>query len=298
MLLDEFEFILSCINCRSPLARDGNGFVCDRCGVTYPVRGGRLWAVPPEIAAAYERETAASFESYIKRLLRRFPRLYIILEYLFAPGGVPGGLAVRHALRRIPAETRLIVNVGSGTKYIREDVLNLDVLPFKGVEVVADMTHLPFQDDSLDMIISECALEHVPNASAAIAEISRVVKPGGFVYVVVPFLYPYHESPNDYYRWTAAGLREQFSSFEPVAAGVWAGPMTVLIGYLATLFAVAFSFGSRRLHTILTYGALIPLAPLKLLDPIFRLFPHLEDVAAICYFFGRRRVSRVLPRSH
>mgnify|MGYP001567028094 FL=1 len=291
MLLDEFQSTFSCIGCRSPLARDGDQFVCRRCGAVYPVREGKLWAVSADVLAAYERETKESFESRWKRLLRNFPRLYIVLEYLFAPGGVPGGLAVRHALRRVPPETRLIVNLGSGSKRIRYDsgILNLDVVPVAEVDVVADMAELPFGDGTLDMVISECALEHVPKAPQAITEIARVVRPGGFLYVVVPFLYPFHEAPNDYFRWTKSGLIAALSDFEPVEVGVWSGPMTTLIGYAAALFAAAFSFGSNRLATVLTYSILIPLAPLKLLDPLFRPFPRISDVSAIVYFFGRRK---------
>lgn len=292
MLIDMFQSTFACITCHSPLTRDGETFRCLRCGVRYPIRDGTLWAVSPDTLIAYERETKASFESRWKRFLRRFPRLYLLLAYLFAPGGVPGGLAVRHALRLVPPETHLIVNLGSGSKRVRRDILNLDVVPVAEVDIVADMAELPFRDGSLDMVISECALEHVPRASRAISEIARVVRPGGFVYVVVPFLYPFHEAPNDYFRWTKAGLCAEFSDFEPIEVGVWSGPMSTLIGYVSTLFAAVFSFGSDRLAVVLTYAILIPLAPLKLLDLLFRPFPRISDVSAVLYFFGRRKTER------
>ncbi len=289
MLLDEFRSHLVCIVCCADLTSAYSGFVCTRCGKSYPVRGRKLWAVPTETAVSYEQDVSRSFESRLKNFFQKVPWFYRALVCLFAPGSVPGGFAVHHALSRIPPEARAIVNLGSGTKRIAPHILNLDVLPFENVDVVADMEHLPFRDGSLDMVISECALEHVPAAPQAIVEITRVVKPGGFVYVVVPFLYPYHESPNDYFRWTKSGLIQQFSNFEQVAVGMWAGPMATLVGVLAAWLALLFSVRSRALYTALMHLFLLLLAPLKLLDPLFRLSPMAEDIASVLYFFGRKK---------
>jgi SAM-dependent methyltransferase len=54
-------------------------------------------------------------------------------------------------------------------------------------EVVrGDLTALPFPDASVDRVIASEVLEHVPDDAAAIAEIARVVKPGGRVAITVP----------------------------------------------------------------------------------------------------------------
>ncbi|MGY1722848.1 class I SAM-dependent methyltransferase [Blastococcus sp. SYSU DS0533] len=54
-------------------------------------------------------------------------------------------------------------------------------------EVVrGDLLHLPFPDASVDRVIASEVLEHIPDDTTAMAEISRVLKPGGRVAVTVP----------------------------------------------------------------------------------------------------------------
>lgn len=54
------------------------------------------------------------------------------------------------------------------------------------VDILADARFLPFQSDSLDYLCSSHLLEHLPNPVAAILEWHRVLKPGGYLYLVVP----------------------------------------------------------------------------------------------------------------
>ncbi len=46
---------------------------------------------------------------------------------------------------------------------------------------VADALNLPFESDSLDVVHAHAAVMHVPDASAAVAEMLRVLKPGGII---------------------------------------------------------------------------------------------------------------------
>ncbi len=46
--------------------------------------------------------------------------------------------------------------------------------------------HLPFEDDSFDVVISHHVIEHVDNQLAHLAEIKRVLKPDGLAYVACP----------------------------------------------------------------------------------------------------------------
>ena len=62
--------------------------------------------------------------------------------------------------------------------------------PAGPVTLRADALALPFPDDSFDRVIAAEILEHVPQDRAAIAEIVRVVRPGGLVAVSVPRRWP------------------------------------------------------------------------------------------------------------
>jgi len=69
---------------------------------------------------------------------------------------------------------------------------------------------LPFADATFDQIIASEVLEHVPNDRGAIAELVRVLKPGGRMAVTVPtrwperinwaFDYHYHDVPGGHIR--------------------------------------------------------------------------------------------------
>lgn len=51
----------------------------------------------------------------------------------------------------------------------------------------ADLVDLPLADASFDWVLSSHTLEHVPEQERAIAELARVLKPGGRAIVMVPF---------------------------------------------------------------------------------------------------------------
>lgn len=74
-------------------------------------------------------------------------------------------------------------------------------------DVCGTATNLPFQDDSFDMIISTQVLEHLPDPSAFFDEVNRVLRSDGRGFITTNQMYPLHEEPNDYYRFTRYGLK-------------------------------------------------------------------------------------------
>ncbi len=66
----------------------------------------------------------------------------------------------------------------------------------------------PFEDESFDMVISTQVLEHVPNPQLILNEMARVCKTGGCIVISLPFVYPEHEEPFDYFRFTQFGIAE------------------------------------------------------------------------------------------
>lgn len=74
-------------------------------------------------------------------------------------------------------------------------------------DVYGDAQALPFGNARADGVLLLDVLEHLPKPEACLAEIHRVLKPGGRLVVQVPFLYPIHDAPLDFTRWTRHGLR-------------------------------------------------------------------------------------------
>jgi SAM-dependent methyltransferase len=67
-------------------------------------------------------------------------------------------------------------------------------------------TSLP--DGYADIVLSNQVLEHVDTPSGYLQEAMRVLKPGGYMICTTHGYWFYHPTPNDYWRWTSAGLRK------------------------------------------------------------------------------------------
>ena len=97
-------------------------------------------------------------------------------------------------LSRLPAGSRVLdLACATGSFDARPfdlRVIRLDAAPFHVAAtetgVQADASALPFRSGSIDAVICNHGLEHFPNLDAALAEIGRVVKSGGAVYISVP----------------------------------------------------------------------------------------------------------------
>jgi SAM-dependent methyltransferase len=67
-------------------------------------------------------------------------------------------------------------------------------------------TTLP--DSYADIVLSNQVLEHVDSPSGYLQEAYRILKPGGTLILTTHGYWFYHPTPNDYWRWTSAGLRK------------------------------------------------------------------------------------------
>jgi SAM-dependent methyltransferase len=105
----------------------------------------------------------------------------------------------------------LVLDFGSGIRdrYF-DNVVNYEIHPNETVDVLGDGEKVPFADNSFDAVISIAVFEHVRNPFEIAKELLRVLKPGGSIYVQVPFLFHEHGYPSHYYNMTQAGLANLF----------------------------------------------------------------------------------------
>lgn len=108
----------------------------------------------------------------------------------------------------------------------------------KWVDIFASADNMPFDNEIFDSVLCTNVLEHVADMEAAFSEIRRVLKKGGYAIISVPFLYPVHESPYDYYRFTRHGLEYQLvkNGFEIERIISWGGVGLLSIVYFNMFF--------------------------------------------------------------
>jgi SAM-dependent methyltransferase len=82
------------------------------------------------------------------------------------------------------------------------------------LDIVAVGEHLPFLDENFDLAICTQVLNYTANPARVIAEIYRVLKPGGSLYLSAPAIFPrYHDQR---WRFMPDGLSVLLSSFSDV----------------------------------------------------------------------------------
>lgn len=106
----------------------------------------------------------------------------------------------------------LILDNGCGLKNkYYENIVNFEIVEYPTTDVVGIGENLPFKSESFDAVFSFLVLEHVRNPFDCAREILRVVKPGGTIYTIAPFLQPFHGYPDHYYNMTSNGLKNLFA---------------------------------------------------------------------------------------
>jgi SAM-dependent methyltransferase len=74
------------------------------------------------------------------------------------------------------------------------------------LDAIADLTALPFRDGSFEACINIVTLEHVREPACALAEMGRILAPGGRLLLIVPHEWEVHQAPHDFYRYTRHGV--------------------------------------------------------------------------------------------
>lgn len=130
----------------------------------------------------------------------------------------------RDHVRPLPGRTLIVGSrVYRGKEDRRKrypDCVGIDMQAGEGVDLVQDL-ELPLplgQVRSFDHVECMSVLEHSRKPWLIAANIERMLKVGGTLYVTVPFVWAVHGYPSDYFRFTIAGVRELFPSVEWSAA--------------------------------------------------------------------------------
>lgn len=133
------------------------------------------------------------------------------------------------------------------------------------LDTVADLTHLPFPNSAFAACLNIVTLEHVRDPARVVAEMGRVLEPGGRLLLIVPHEWEVHQAPHDFFRYTRYGVehllrKAGFAEFEIQPVG----------GYfrlLARRLLNGLQFFSGGARWLLFAPAALALAPPALILP-------------------------------
>jgi SAM-dependent methyltransferase len=74
-------------------------------------------------------------------------------------------------------------------------------------DYIGSADNLPVSNCAFDGVINTQVLEHVAEPARVVAELYRILRAGGRLYMSVPLTWELHEEPFDFYRYTSHGLR-------------------------------------------------------------------------------------------
>jgi SAM-dependent methyltransferase len=267
---ERIRTVLACPSCHGKLDDD---LTCVQCG-----QMGRREEDRFHFGGLRESELRQDPLNRIKESIkRRFGRVYPTAIAVLAPV-LPTRFA-KPFLRSFDLGTALVADLGSGTHRRDPNLVCVDGGEYGEVDIVGDLRTLPLVDGCLDGLISVAVLEHVPDPPAHIAEMYRVLKPGGRLLCFIPFMQPFHASPYDFQRYTDVGLRQQFGQFDVLGVRVGAGPTSALLWVLQEWLALVLSLGSRRLYRVILPVMWI-LSPLKVIDLLLARHPNAAVIAS------------------
>lgn len=149
---------------------------------------------------------------------------WLVNPFYFARRGLRDGLG-----EFFPRLTGRILDVGCGSKPYRELIPARDYVGMEidtpdtraghTAEVYYDGVNFPLGNAEFDGVLCSQVFEHVFTPRQFLAEIHRVLRPGGVLVLTVPFVWDEHEQPHDFARYSSFGLRSvlQEAGFEIVA---------------------------------------------------------------------------------
>lgn len=155
----------------------------------------------------------------------------------------------------IPLFSGKLLDSGCGSMPYKKMILsNSAITNYTGLDIEAGLNYddvqpdylwdgkkMPFDDTSFDVVISTEVLEHVSDPDAYLAEVKRVLKPGGMFFFTVPFLMSLHEVPHDYYRYTPFALemifkRTGFDDIKIKPMGGYHAAMAQMLGLWVNMY--------------------------------------------------------------
>jgi len=148
----------------------------------------------------------------------------------------------------------LVIGAGQKTAYYKEifgeKTVTSDVHLQYGVDLVFDAHNIPFANETFDIVLAQQVLEHCIRPWQVAEEFERVVKKDGLIQIEVPFCFPYHSAPYDFFRYTYSGLRSLFRLCKVKDLTVPEGPFSSIAVVISTALIETSNFRIFRIISL------------------------------------------------
>ena len=111
------------------------------------------------------------------------------------------------------------------------DLVSFDIEKNRQPDILGDICTFDFNEEKYDYVVIVEVLEHLHSPHLAISNINGLLNKGGKIILTVPFIFPIHERPYDYYRYTKYGLEfllKDFANLKIKERNSWLEAINVL----------------------------------------------------------------------
>jgi SAM-dependent methyltransferase len=200
-------------------------------------------------------------------------KLKFLIKYPIHPqwllGGTKNGIV---SLINQIGENKLVLDIGCFDKWTKQhcpsscNYVGLDYYEtakhWYGTkpDIYGDALSLPIQPNSIDVVLLIDVLEHISDTDRLLGEIHNILKADGAVIISCPFLYPLHDEPRDFVRYTLHGFEELATrnGFSITSCGTFGSPViTSTLLFNVAMTKVVINWATIKSSTVL-FGVFLP----------------------------------------
>ena len=254
---------LYCPECYNLLARSSDTLSCGKCACSYPLNGG----IPRFFSGQLKETDDMAFQAEQMYNSTAAAKIFNFGKWIINSDYLPIN-HLKEFIASIPADAH-VVELGSGNRRLTSNIINIDLFQFPNVDIIADIARTPLKSASIDYLVLDAVLEHVPEPHKVVDEIFRIMRPGGRIYCLTPFVYPYHGYPYNYFNFSKDALEFLFRNFASCSVEIARGPTSAITHLLSEYVAIALCGKSNMRYTFWKGLSLVPIFLLKYLDKLW-----------------------------
>jgi uncharacterized protein YbaR (Trm112 family) len=285
--------VLACPICKGDVKHEDAYLYCQLCDRKYNIRNGIPIMMVDNGLSGEPADFTSSFSTGIYTRIKGIKYLGNLIDSIKPPSlsySGRGKNSLEGFLRgKNGSSDTVILNIGSGgyRPYSQNEILlDIDVVPY--VDIVGDGHRLPIKSESIDKVFMRAVMEHVAHPDVFASEVDRVLKKNGLLFNMIPFIFPLHAYPNDYFRYTPEGIKQLFPNYEIIESGNYMGPSVAFAYTLKYFLATLFSLNNKYLYNINLWLFGWMVKPIIYFDKLICDYKFAHLIASTYYFISKK----------